>query len=81
MADKTTLVVTAMPNPSEPEAAQAYIKGALPLLMGAGGQLIKRLKVQSAIAGKPAHGLVMMMDFPDREKLEASLFNFGPEPS
>ena len=77
MADKTTLVLTAMPNPSEPEAMQAYINGATPLLKEAGGQLVKRLKVQSAIAGKPAHGVVMIMDFPDREKVEAIFASEG----
>jgi uncharacterized protein (DUF1330 family) len=71
MADKTTLLVTCMPNPNEHESMQAYLKDVLPLLMGAGGQLIKRLKVQSAITGKPPYGMVLVMDFPDRETLEA----------
>ena len=70
MADKTTLVVTAMPNPSEQESMQAYLKGAQPLLAEAGGQLVKRLKVQSTISGE-ACGMVLVMDFPDREKIEA----------
>ncbi len=71
MADKTTLVVTAMPNADGQEAMQTYLKGAMPLLMGVGGQLVKRLKVQGAIAGKPQYGMVLVMDFPDRDKLEA----------
>jgi uncharacterized protein (DUF1330 family) len=68
--NKTTLVATATPNPSEQESVQAYQKGAMPLLMEAGGQLVKRLKVQSAITGKPPYGVVLVMEFPDREKLE-----------
>lgn len=71
MADKTTLLVTAMPNPNEQESMQTYLKGVMPLLMGAGGQLVKRLKVQGAISGKPTYGMVMVMDFPDQTKLEA----------
>lgn len=71
MSEKTTLVVTAMPNPAEMEAMQAYLKGAGPLLMAAGGELIKRVKVQSAITGKPPHGVVLLMDFPDRTRVEA----------
>lgn len=71
MADKTTLLVTATPNPNEQESMQTYLTGVLPLLMGAGGQLVKRLKVQGAISGKPPYGMVSVMDFPDREKLEA----------
>ena len=70
MADKTTLVVTAMPNPSEQESMQAYLKGVLPLLLGAGGQLVKRAKVSGTITGKPPYGMVVVMDFPDREQLE-----------
>ena len=70
MADKTTLLVTAMPNPSEQESMQAYLKGVLPLLLGAGGQLVKRAKVSGTITGKPPYGMVVVMDFPDREQLE-----------
>jgi uncharacterized protein (DUF1330 family) len=70
MADKTTLVVTAMPNPSEQESMQAYLKGVLPLLLGAGGQLVKRVKISGALTGKPPHGVVLVMDFPDGEQLE-----------
>jgi uncharacterized protein (DUF1330 family) len=69
--NQTTLVVTAVPNPSEQESMQTYLTGAMPLLMEAGGQLIKRLKVQSAITGKPPYVMVLVMDFPDREKLES----------
>lgn len=71
MSEKTTLIVTAMPNPAEIESMQAYLNGVFPLLMGAGGELVKRVKVQSALTGKPPHGVVMVMDFPDRAKAEA----------
>ena len=71
MGNKTTLVVTAVPNPNEQESMQAYVNGVTPLLMEAGGQLVKRLKVQSAITGEPPYGVVLVMDFPDQEKLEA----------
>jgi uncharacterized protein (DUF1330 family) len=71
MADKTTLLVTARPNPNEQESMQTYLKGVMPLLVGAGGQLVKRLKVQTSLTGKPPYGMVMVMDFPDQEKLEA----------
>lgn len=69
-SDKTTLVVTAMPNPSEQESMQSYLKGAMPLLMGVGGKLVRRLKVSGAITGKPPHGVVLVMDFPDRQSVE-----------
>ena len=61
---------TAMPNPSEQESMQAYLKGVMPLLLGAGGQLVKRAKISGTITGKPPYGMVVVMDFPDREQLE-----------
>ncbi len=59
---RATLVVTAVPNPSEMDAAQEYLKGVLPILMGLGGQLVKRLKVGDVIYGRPS-GMVLVMDF------------------
>ncbi len=73
MGTKATLVVTATPNPNEMEAVQTYLKGVLPLLMGAGGQLVKRLKVSEVIHGKP-NGMVLVMDFESNEVI-SSLFN------
>lgn len=71
MSEKTTVVVTAMPNPAEQESMQAYLKGVSPLLMAAGGVVIKRLKVQGSLTGKLPHGAVLVVDFPDRAKVEA----------
>jgi uncharacterized protein (DUF1330 family) len=59
---KTTLVVTAGPNPNEMASVQEYLKGVLPLLMGAGGKPVKRLKVDEVIHGNPS-GMVLVMDF------------------
>ena len=62
MSEKATLVVTAIPNPSEMESVQQYLQGVLPLFMGAGGKLVKRLKVERNIHGSPS-GMVLVMDF------------------
>ena len=62
MNEKATLVVTAIPNPNEMEAVQAYLQGVLPIFMGAGGKLVKRLKVGKVIGGNPS-GMVLVMDF------------------
>ena len=62
MSEKTTLVVTAVPNPKEMESMQEYLQGVLPLLKGAGGKLVKRLKVDKPIHGNPS-GMVLVMDF------------------
>lgn len=62
MGEKATLVVTATPNPNEMDSVQDYLKGVLPLLMGAGGKLVKRLKLDRGIHGHPS-GMVLVMDF------------------
>ena len=70
MDDKATLVVTATPNPNEMESVQDYLKGVLPLLMGAGGKPVKRLKVNEVIRGN-ASGMVLVMDFDSDEAITA----------
>jgi uncharacterized protein (DUF1330 family) len=62
MDEKTTLVVTAVPNPNEMASVQEYLQGVLPLLMGAGGKPVKRLKVDKVIHGNSG-GMVLVMDF------------------
>ena len=62
MNTTATLVVTAIPNPNEMESVQAYLQGVMPLLMGAGGNLVKRLKADQTINGNPT-GMVLVMDF------------------
>ncbi len=69
MNDKTTLVVSAVPNPNEMASVQGYLQGVLPLLMGAGGKLVKRVKVDQVIHGKPS-GMVLVMDFDSAEAIE-----------
>ena len=64
--NKTTLVVTAVPNPKEMAAVQEYLQGVMPLFLGAGGKLVKRLRVEQAIHGRPA-GMVLVMDFDSGE--------------
>jgi uncharacterized protein (DUF1330 family) len=59
---KTTLVVTAVPNPNAMASVQEYLHGVLPLLTGAGGTPVKRLKVDKVINGRPS-GMVLVMDF------------------
>jgi uncharacterized protein (DUF1330 family) len=62
MDEKTTLVVTAVPNPNEMASVQEYLHGVLPLLVGAGGALVRRLKTNEVVNGRPA-GMVLVMDF------------------
>ena len=70
MDNKTTLVVTAIPNPSEMHSVQEYLQAVLPLFMGAGGKLIKRLKLDKVLHGDPS-GMVLVMDFDSTEAVTA----------
>ena len=70
MSDKTTLVVTAVPNPEEMASVQEYLKGVLPLLTSAGGEPVKRLKVERMIHGDPS-GMVLVMDFDSADAITA----------
>lgn len=64
--ETATLVVTATPNPDEMEAVQAYLAGVMPLLTGAGGHVVKRLKIAKTINGTPS-GMILVMDFPSAQ--------------
>jgi uncharacterized protein (DUF1330 family) len=68
MDSNTTLIVTATPNPDEMASVQEYLQGVMPLLMGAGGKPVKRLKVDEVIHGKPS-GMVLVMDFDSDEAI------------
>ena len=70
MSEKTTLVVTAAPNPNEMESVQEYLKGVMPLLTAAGGDLVKRLKVADVINGH-ASGMVLVMDFDSADAIKS----------
>ena len=72
MSEKATLIVTAIPNPNEMESVQAYLQAVMPLFLGAGGKLVKRLKVGEVINGKPS-GMVLVMDF-DSDEAITTLF-------
>lgn len=71
MPEPTTLVVTASPNPNAPEAMQGYLQGVLPLLMGSGGKIVKRLKVTDDLGSTPGPGMVLVMDFDSKDAAQA----------
>jgi uncharacterized protein (DUF1330 family) len=66
MSDNATLLVTAVPNAEESDAMQEYLQGVMPLLVGAGGELVKRLQVADVINGDPT-GMALVMDFPSTD--------------
>jgi uncharacterized protein (DUF1330 family) len=68
MEGKATLVVTAVPNPAEMDSMEEYRKAAGSLLMGAGGKMVKRLKVGKVINGNPS-AMAMVMDFDSAEAI------------
>ena len=65
----TTLVVTATPAEGQNEAMGRYLQGVGPLLAGAGGTLVKRVRVTDTLSGTADTGVVMVMDFVDAETI------------
>ncbi len=63
----TTLVVTATPAEGQHEAMGRYLQGVGPLLAGAGGTPVKRVRVTDAITGTAGTGIALVMDFEDAE--------------
>ena len=68
--------VTAVPNPNEMTSVQEYLKGVLPLLMGAEGKPVKRLKVDEVIHGNPS-GMVLVMDFDSADAITGMFESAG----
>jgi len=71
------LHVTSQPNPSNPEATQAYLKGVLPLLLKAGGEVLARTKLSKTIHGTSPGAMTLAMRFPDAASIEA-VFDSAP---
>ena len=71
MDEKATQVVTAVPNPDEMASVQEYLSGVMPLLTGAGGTLVRRLKTNKVVNGRPA-GMVLVMDFKSADAVAAT---------
>ena len=69
MPEVATLIVTATPNSENMDAFQAYVEGAMPLLIEAGGKLVKRQKITNVINGKPS-GTCMVMDFDSADTIK-----------
>lgn len=69
MVENVTLVVTATPKPSEMQSVQEYLKGVMPLFLGAGGKLVKRQRVGEVISGRPS-GMVLVMDFDNADAIK-----------
>ncbi len=71
MSDKTTLIVTSIPNPEQQAALDAYVQGAYPLLLNLGGEIVKRSVVSDTYHGEQNFKVIMLMDFPSKSALLA----------
>ena len=67
----TTLIAISTPIEGQEEAQGRYLQGVKPLLIGAGGRPVKRLRVTSAIAGAPGAGSASVTDFDSAEAISA----------
>lgn len=72
MSDTVTLIVTATPNPDEPEAMKAYLEGVFPILEKAGGEVVRRVSVVKPVIGEQTFLAAMVMEFPSVEAIDAA---------
>ncbi|MCO4746121.1 MAG: DUF1330 domain-containing protein [Proteobacteria bacterium] len=70
MPQPCTLIATAIPNPENMDAMKTYMQKAGPLFDALGAGPANRLKVSEVVAGDGT-AIVLVMDFPDRDKLSA----------
>lgn len=68
---KTYLIVNASPNPEEQEELQKYTSQVVPMLEAAGGEHLKRLKLDTAITGEADYHLLLFMEFPGEESVRS----------
>ena len=66
---KTYLIVNAIPNPDHEADLKHYSEAVLPLLLEAGGESIKRAKLNSVVAGEVKYPLFLFMEFPDEQPI------------
>ena len=60
-----TLLVTLTPAEGQSEAMGRYLQGVRPILAGAGGKPVKRLRVTDTIVGTAGTAMALVMDFED----------------
>ena len=70
-----TLIVTATPAEGGDAARSRYLRSVMPLLMGAGGTPVKRLRVATTLTGDRGTGIVLVMDFETAESI-SGIFAF-----
>lgn len=69
-SQKTTLILTSSPTSSELESLKNFIEKATPLLLNAGGKIIKRTKLNEYQYGHKSFVFLLIMDFASKIGLE-----------
>lgn len=64
-----TLIAVSAPREGHEEDFNSYVDQVVPLLVRAGGQLVKRLAVRDVVAGGSTAANVLVMDFRDIDTL------------
>jgi uncharacterized protein (DUF1330 family) len=67
--DMTTLLVTVTPAEGQGEAMGRYLQGVQPLLVGAGGTLVKRVRVTDTLTGTAGTAMALVIDFDSAETI------------
>jgi len=65
----TTLIVVSTPKDDAGDAIRRYVEQVMPMLLAAGGHVVKRLAIEDVVAGRPEPKYVMVMDFEDASSI------------
>ncbi|MFV2039444.1 MAG: DUF1330 domain-containing protein [Acidimicrobiales bacterium] len=66
-----TLIAVTTSREGHNDDLRSYVDQAVPMLLGAGGQVVKRLAVTDVVAGGSKAANVLVMDFPDAQTVRA----------
>ena len=69
----TTLLVTVTPAEGQGEAMGRYLQGVQPILAGAGGTPVKRLRVTDTNVGTAGTAIALVMDFDTPDAIKDAL--------
>ncbi|MBF0277705.1 MAG: DUF1330 domain-containing protein [SAR324 cluster bacterium] len=69
---KTTMVVTAIPNPQAIEEMQTYLSRVVPILKEHGGEIVISGKTKKPVIGELNFGMLLVMNFETEEDIQKS---------
>ena len=71
VSDPATIIVTAVPDPENQQAARQYIERVMPILIDGGGSIVRRGRITEPLVGEISYTAYLVMDFPSADSAKA----------